>query len=244
MSDTARIEVYADKQELAEAAARAFVARSAEAIEERGRFTVALAGGSTPKAAYALLARDYAEEVDWSNVHVFFGDERSVPPDHEDSNYRMAREALLDHVPVGGVHRMRGELPPDEAAASYEDELRGFFGAEGLPRFDLILLGIGGDGHTASLFPETSALEVADRWVVANPVLKLDTTRITLTAPVLNAARAVNFLVAGEDKAEALKEILEGDADPRRYPAKLVRPPGGPAWMLDRAAARLVETAP
>jgi 6-phosphogluconolactonase len=196
-----------------------------------------LAGGSTPKATYGILARDYAERIDWSRVHVFFGDERNVPPDHEDANYRMAREALLDHVPIGGVHRMRGELPPDEAAAAYEVELREFFGAEKLPRFDLILLGIGGDGHTASLFPETPALEVHDRWVVANPVPKLDTTRITLTVPVINAARSVVFLAAGKDKAEALKEILEGDADPREYPAKLVQPPGGPEWMLDRAAA-------
>jgi 6-phosphogluconolactonase len=196
-----------------------------------------LAGGSTPKATYGILARDYAERIDWSRVHVFFGDERNVPPDHEDANYRMAREALLDHVPIGGVHRMRGELPPDEAAAAYEVELREFFGAEKLPRFDLILLGIGGDGHTASLFPETPALEVHDRWVVANPVPKLDTTRITLTVPVINAARSVVFLAAGEDKAEALKEILEGDADPREYPAKLVQPLGGPEWMLDRAAA-------
>jgi 6-phosphogluconolactonase len=196
-----------------------------------------LAGGSTPKATYGILARDYAERIDWSRVHVFFGDERNVPPDHEDANYRMAREALLDHVPIGGVHRMRGELPPDEAAAAYEVELREFFGAEKLPRFDLILLGIGGDGHTASLFPETPALEVHDRWVVANPVPKLDTTRITLTVPVINAARSVVFLAAGKDKAEALKEILEGDADPREYPAKLVQPPVGPEWMLDRAAA-------
>ncbi len=203
-----------------------------------------LAGGSTPKAAYGILARDYAETVDWGRVHAFFGDERTVPPGHEDSNYRMAREALLDRVPVGGVHRMRGELPPDEAAASYEEELRAFFGDEGPPRFDLILLGLGEDGHTASLFPETSALEVTDRLVVANPVLKLDTTRITLTAPVLNAARAVIFLVAGESKAEALKEVLEGDADPRRYPAKLVQPADGPTWMVDRSAAQRLGAAP
>jgi len=234
------VRVYEGPEELAAAAARDFAAKATEAIEERGRFAVVLAGGSTPKVAYEILARDYAETIDWGRVHAFFGDERSVPPDHEDSNYRMAREALLDHVPVGGVHRMRGELPPEDAASAYEDELRGFFGAEGLPRFDLILLGIGGDGHTASLFPETSALEVTDRLAVANPVLKLDTTRITLTAPVLNAARAVNFLVAGEGKARALKEILEGDADPRMYPAKLVQPPGGPAWMVDRAAVRLL----
>lgn len=240
MSDTARIEVYADKQELAEAAARAFVARSAEAIEERGRFTVALAGGSTPKAAYALLARGYAEEVDWSNVHVFFGDERSVPPEHEDSNYRMTREALLDHVFIGSVHRMRGELPPEQAAKAYEEELREFFADESIPHLDLVMLGIGGDGHTASLFPNTPALDVLDRLAVENPVEKLETVRITLTTSVLNAARAVNFLVAGEDKAEALREILEGAGDPHEYPAKLVRPEGGALWMVDGEAASLL----
>jgi 6-phosphogluconolactonase len=201
----------------------------------------AAAGGSTPKATYEILARDYADELDWSKVHVFFGDERTVPPDHEDSNYRMAHEALLSYVPVGSVHRMRGELQPAEAAAAYEEELREFFGAsDEPPSLDLILLGIGEDGHTASLFPETSALEIHDRWVVANPVLKLETTRLTLTVPVINSARAVNFLVAGEGKAEALKQILEGDADALQYPAKLVRPAGGPVWIVDRAAARFL----
>jgi 6-phosphogluconolactonase len=134
---------------------------------------------------------------------------------------------------------MRGELQPDEAASSYETNLRQFFGGEAV--LDLVMLGIGDDGHTASLFPETPALEVTDRLVVANPVPKLDTTRLTLTAPVLSSARAVNFLVAGEGKAEALREILEGDADPRRYPAKLVRPPGGPTWLVDRAAAQSLQ---
>ena len=232
------VHVYESPEKLAEAAAREFATKAAEAIEERGRFAVVLAGGSTPKATYGILARDYTDSIDWGKVHVFFGDERTVPPDHEDSNYRMAREALLDHIRVGSVHRIRCELPPDDSAAAYKEDLREFFG--GLPQFDLILLGIGGDGHTASLFPETPALEVQDRWVVANPVPKLDTTRVTLTVPVINAARLVVFLVAGEDKAEALKEILEGDADPREYPATLVRPPTGPDWMLDHAAARLL----
>ena len=234
------VETFDSPQKLAEAAARAFVEEASEAIAERGRFAVALAGGSTPKATYETLARDHASDVDWPNVHVFFGDERTVPPDDEDSNFRMAREALLDHVPVGSVHRMRGELPPDEAANSYEEELRAFF-REDPPVLDLVMLGIGGDGHTASLFPETSALEVTDRLVVANPVPKLDTTRLTLTLPFLNSARQICLLVAGEDKAEALKEILEGDADPRRYPAKFVRPSGGPVWMVDRAAAATLE---
>ena len=233
--------IYETPQELAEAAARAFVARAEEAINALGRFAVVLAGGSTPKATYEALARDYSGELDWGGVHVFFGDERTVPPDHEDSNYRMAHEALLSRVPVGSVHRMRGELPPAEAAASYEEELREFFGPDGVPGFDLILLGLGEDGHTASLFPETSALDVADRWVVANPVLKLETTRLTLTLPVINVARAVTFLVAGEGKAEALKEILEGDADPRAYPAKFIRPEEGDlTWMVDKVAASLL----
>jgi 6-phosphogluconolactonase len=230
--------VHETPQELAQAAARDFATKAEAAIGERGRFAVALAGGSTPRATYEVLANDYAGALDWSKVHVFFGDERTVPPNHEDSNYRMAHETLLSRVPVGSVHRMRGELPPAEAAAAYEEELRGFFGtSDEPPSLDLILLGIGEDGHTASLFPETSALEVQDRWVVANPVLKLETTRLTLTVPVINSARSVNFLVAGESKAEALKQILKGDADPRQYPAKLVRPAGGPVWMVDQAAA-------
>ncbi len=231
--------VYENPWELASAAARDFAMKAAEAVEERGRFAVVLAGGSTPKAAYELLARDFVDEIDWGRVHVFLGDERTVPPDHEDSNYRMAREALLSHVPVGSIHRMRGELQPAQAAAAYEEELRVFFGSSDKPpSFDLVLLGIGEDGHTASLFPNTAALDVSDQWVVENTVEKLGTVRLTLTFPVINAARATNFLVAGEDKAEALKEILEGDADPREFPAKLVRSASGPAvWMVDRAAA-------
>ena len=234
--------VYETPEELAEAAARDFASRAEETIYERGRFAVALAGGSTPKATYEVLARNYANELDWSKVQVFFGDERTVPPDHEDSNYRMARETLLSHIRVGSVHRMRCELPPEEAAAAYERELREFFGPDDVPRFDLILGGLGEDGHTLSLFPETAALDITDRWVVANPVLKLETTRLTLTIPVLNASRAVTFLVAGEGKADVLKQILEGDADPRAYPAKLVSPESGDlTWMVDLAAARLLK---
>jgi 6-phosphogluconolactonase len=234
------VHVYGSSEELAGAAAREFAAKAEEAIEERGRFAVVLAGGSTPESTYQILARDYIDWIDWSKAYVFFGDERAVPPHHEDSNLKMASAVLLDHVPVANVHRIRGELPPDEAAEAYEEELRKFFQTEDVPRFDLILLGLGADGHAASLFPETPALEVSDRWVVANPVPRLDTTRITLTVPVINAARAVTFLVEGEDKAEAVRDILEGDADPRAYPAKLVQPPGGPEWMLDRSAASLL----
>ncbi|TCJ20085.1 6-phosphogluconolactonase [Rubrobacter taiwanensis] len=231
------LRVCENPEELARTAAEEFAAQAERAVGERGRFAAALAGGSTPRAAYELLAREYKDRSFWERTHIFFGDERAVPPEHEESNYRMAREALLECVPVGRVYRMRGELPPEEAAAAYEAELREFFG-EGVPRLDLILLGIGADGHTASLFPETSALEVHDRFVVANPVLKLGATRLTLTLPVLNAARAVIFLVSGEEKAAALREILRGGEDPRKYPAKLVRPAGGELlWLADRAAA-------
>lgn len=234
------VTVFETPQDLAEAAARSFVEQANAAIEEFGRFAVTLAGGSTPKRAYELLARTHRSNLDWSKVHVFFGDERTVPPDHEDSNYRMARQALLSHVSVGSVHRMRGELDPSEAAALYEEELTRFFG--GPPRFDLVLLGIGEDGHTASLFPGTPALDVRDRWVVENPVEKLDTIRLTLTAPAINAARRITFLVAGEGKAEALEMILEGSADPHEYPASLIQPTDGDlTLMLDRSAAKLLQ---
>ena len=234
------VRVFETPQRLAEAAAESFVEEAAKSMGDRGRFAVALAGGSTPKALYELLATGYRSTLDWSGIHAFFGDERTVPPDHEDSNYRMAQEALLSRVPLGSVHRMRGELDPAEAAALYEEELVEFFG--GPPRFDLVLLGIGEDGHTASLFPGTPALDVRDRWAVENPVEKLGTVRLTLTVPAINAAERVNFLVVGEGKAGALKEILEGDANPHEYPAKLVRPKCGATWMVDRAAAQLLAT--
>jgi 6-phosphogluconolactonase len=226
--------VYETPEELAHEAARDLAETAEVAVAERGRFAVALAGGSTPEATYRELARDYADRPFWRDTHVFFGDERTVPPESEDSNYHMAREALLDHVEVAAVYRMKGELTPEMAAAEYERDLQGFFGAE--PIFDLVLLGIGGDGHTASLFPHTPALAVRDRWVAANPVQQLDTDRLTLTVPALNAARAVWFLVAGEGKARAVAEILAGSAGSLDYPSKLVRPDGGAVWRLDRAA--------
>ena len=238
------LRVCSDARELSEAAARVFVEEARRRIGESGRFTVALAGGSTPKLTYEILSREYGrpEDLDWSRVHAFFGDERSVPPNHEDSNYRMAQEALLSRVPVGGVHRMHGETEPQDAAALYEKELVEFFG--GPPVLDLVLLGIGEDGHTASLFPRTPALDARDRWAVENPVERLETVRLTLTVPTINAARTVVFLVAGEGKAEALKEILESAADPRDYPAKLIQPTIGPFWMVDKAAAGLLREAP
>ena len=230
--------IFEGPRELARAAAQTFVEEAAKSIQEKGSFAVALAGGSTPKALYELLAAEYRDIVDWKKVHTFFGDERTVPPDHEDSNYRMAYEALLSQVSVGSVRRMRGELDPRKAATLYEQALRTFFG--GTLRFDLVLLGIGEDGHTAGLFPSTPALDVTDRLVVENPVEKLGTVRLTLTAPAINAARRIVFLVAGEGKAGALEKILEGDTNPHEYPVKLVRPKGGATWMVDRAAARLI----
>ena len=229
------IHIFETSQELASTAAETFIKQAKGATEEFGRFTVALAGGSTPKRAYEILATQHHDTLDWNKVHAFFGDERIVPPDHEDSNYRMAQDTLLSHVPIGSVHRMRGELDPSEAAALYEKDLEVFFG--GPPRFDLVLLGIGEDGHTASLFPGTPALDVRDRWAVENPVEKLGTSRITLTVPAINAATRVVFLVAGEGKAKALKEILEVDAETRDCPAKLIRPVGKLTWMSDAAAA-------
>jgi 6-phosphogluconolactonase len=231
------LRIYENVRELSEAAARVFVEKARRSIDESGRFAVALAGGTTPKATYEILVREYGgpKGLDWSKVHVFFGDERTVPPDHEDSNYRMAQEALLSRVPVGSVHRMRGELDPREAATLYEKDLEEFFG--GPPVLDLVLLGMGEDGHTASLFPRTPALDVCDRWVVENPVEKLDTTRLTLTVPSVNAASAVNFLVSGEGKADALKKILEEVAEPQEYPANLIQPAGELVWMVDAAAA-------
>ncbi len=230
------VHIFENPEELAEAAAKDFSERAGEAISARDRFTAVLAGGSTPKATYEVLAKEYADEIEWSKIHVFIGDERTVPPDHEDSNFRMASEALLDHVPVGSVHRMRGELDPEDAAKEYEEGLRRFFG--GPPVFDLVHLGIGEDGHTASLFPRTEALEARDRLVVSNVVEKLDTVRLTLTKEVINEARAVVFLVAGEGKATALAEILEGEGDPLDFPSKMIRPGGGePVWMVDANAA-------
>ena len=238
------VRVQDDAAGVARAAADVFVDAAQRAVQERGRFFVALSGGSTPRALYQLLAAPpYHDQVDWSRTWVFWGDERCVPPESEESNYRMAREALLFHVPVPAhqVFRMRGELADvDAAAALYEMDLRRAFAlAPGaLPRFDLVLLGLGPDGHTASLFPHTAALQVRDRFVTANRVDKLNAHRLTLTAPVLNAAALVVFLVAGADKTPALTAVLDGARQPDEYPAQLIAPRDGQLiWLVDRAAA-------
>jgi 6-phosphogluconolactonase len=231
---------------LFQAAASEFFLRAIDAVGTNGRFTVALSGGSTPRGLYKLLATDPAwrDQLPWAHMHVFWGDERHVPPEHAESNFRMANEALLSvaPVPAANIHRIYGEAASaDEAASEYEDELREVFGlADGeVPRFDLILLGLGPEGHTASLFPGTRALAENHRLVVCNWVGKLFADRITLTAPVLNNAASVIFIVSGADKATALKAILEGPYEPDQLPAQLINPTNGRlVWLLDRAAAQ------
>ena len=243
MSPSADIRKLTTPQELFEAAAEEIVRAGNQAVAERGRFTIALSGGSTPEKLYALLATNARGALPWDKVFFFWGDERHVPPDHPDSNYRMAEAAMLSKIPIpaSNVFRVPTENPDAAAAAeAYEQTLRKFFGLEQgqVPRFDLILLGMGPDGHTASLFPETPALREKSRLVVANWVEKLKASRITFTLPVLNAARRVMFLVSGTDKAAALRAVLEGDAPGEQYPAKLVRPTDGKViWFVDRAAA-------
>lgn len=241
------VRVFDGVSDLMRATAEAIALAAHEAVSDHGRFTWALAGGSTPRTVYELLASDfYRERMPWSAIHFFWGDERHVPPDHPDSNYRMAREAMLDRVPVPAenVHRIPAEEPDAQrAAAEYEATLRSFFSlAPGeWPRFDLILLGLGKEGHTASLFPGGDAVRERERLVVAPWVEAQKTFRITLTPPVLNHARRAMFLVSGEEKAEALHAVLEGARQPELYPAQIVE--GNRLWMVDRAAARLLKTA-
>jgi 6-phosphogluconolactonase len=235
---TPEIKVLPTPDALARAAAELFVTVGEAAIEMRGHFTVALSGGSTPKAMHNVLASDeFRTQIDWTKVEVYFGDERCVPPEHADSNYRMARETLLSKVPIPGdnVYRMRGEIDPNEAAKEYGQMLKEKFGDGGL---DLIYLGMGDDGHTASLFPHTKALHETKHRCVANYVEKLKTWRITMTAPFINRARHVAILVAGESKASRLSEVLEGPRDPDRLPIQMIQPADGQlTWLLDSAAA-------
>jgi 6-phosphogluconolactonase len=231
--------VFADAERLAHAAAVELLRAAQRGVQHQGQFTLALAGGSTPKKLYGLLAQDPAyREFPWEQTHLFFGDERHVPPHDNESNYLMVKNSLLATglVPEKNVHRIRAELPDaQQAAADYEVEMHSFFHEgvrfEGVPRFDLILLGMGPDGHTASL-------EETQRWVIANPVEKFKTDRITFTFPVLNAARAVYLLVAGADKADMIYEVLVQHRRELTYPVQRVSPTNGTkVWMLDRAAA-------
>ena len=241
----AEVRVLPDNAALSRTAADEFLRAAHAAIEQRARFTVALSGGSTPKTIFGLLAADEAngrDKLPWDKIHVFFGDERHVPPDHPDSNYRMASEALLSKVPIppANIHRVRAELDAARAAVEYESELTSVFDSRAgkVPRFDLILLGMGPDGHTASLFPGSTALQERAALVTANWVEKFKSHRITFTYPLLNAAGEVLFVAGGADKADMLRNVLRGDPSGQTYPAEDVRPTSGRLlWLVDEAAA-------
>lgn len=239
------VRVLEEADALAEAAAGEFLSATGEALRNAPTSAVALSGGSTPRRLYALLASEaYRGRVRWPRIHFFFGDERHVPPGDPESNYRMAAETMFAQVPVPpeNVHRIRAEDASAESAArAYERDLEEHFRlAPGqFPRFDLVLLGLGSDGHTASIFPGTKVLSETRRRAVSNWIGKLDTERITLTAPTFNAAAEVVFLVSGEDKAAPLKSVLEGPYEPAQLPAQLIRPATGRLlWLADRAAAK------
>jgi 6-phosphogluconolactonase len=238
------IRTYPDPAALMDAAAAEFLASAADAIAGRGRCLVALSGGSTPRGMYERIAARGREALDWSHVEFLWSDERTVPPTHADSNYRMTRESLLAplRIPDSQIHRMRGEADDLEGAArEYETTLATLTGVQpghGVPHLDLVLLGLGTDGHTASLFADTVALGVRDRWVVRNYVARFTTSRLTLTFPVILAAREIRVLVTGADKAPALAGVLTGPWDPDRLPAqRLAQASGHVVWLADRAAA-------
>jgi 6-phosphogluconolactonase len=240
---TRRIQVSENYDALCRVGAEHFVQTVIAAITREDRAAVALSGGNTPRGLYSLLATEpYRVRVPWEKVHVFWGDERCVPPDDAQSNYRMAHEALLAHVPIPAenVRRMRGEGPDlEQAARDYEAEIRAFFHkTEALPVFDLIHLGMGDDGHTASLFPHTAGLSEGSRLVIVNRVEKLDSNRLTFTYPLLNAAANVVFLVSGDSKTAVLKDVLEGPYQPIEHPSEGVQPAEGVVtWLIDKAAA-------
>ncbi len=244
------IRILADGAAIAQRAAQQFLQAAADAVRERGSFTAALAGGSTPKTLYSLLANDPAlrSQVPWDKIHLFFGDERHVGPGHPDSNFRMATEAMLSKAPLKAeqVTRIKGEYPDaEQAAQEYEQALRTYFQLKDgeYPRFDLLLAGMGNEGHTLSLFPGTKALHPGARVVVRNWVGKLYTERITLTAPAASNAARIIFMVTGADKAPALKAVLEGPYEPEQLPAQLLQPKNGKLlWLVDTAAGSMLST--
>lgn len=234
------IEVYPDLESLSRAAAALLVRQANLAVAARGRFSVALAGGATPRRTYELLAAPpLAYRAPWDRMHVFWGDERCVPLTDSRSNARMAKEAWLDRVPIPGnqIHPMNCAPDPAAAARQYEAQLREFFAGQP-PILDLVILGLGQDGHTASLFPGTAVLAEAERWAAAVYLAESGLHRVTLTAPLINQAAVVAFLVAGGAKAGVLREVLHGPRDPGRLPAQLIRPQNGELlWLADLAAA-------
>jgi 6-phosphogluconolactonase len=246
---TSNIKIFPNLSSLSQAASDHICKLAGKAIQARGRFSLVLSGGSTPKGTYGLLTH---ASLDWARIHVFWGDERCVPPEHPDSNYQMACQALLDYVPIPqeNIHRMRGEIPPGKAAADYEQILRHFFAAAGdnppsriqnPHSFDLVLLGMGEDGHTASLFPGSPVLQEKERWVVAVPHDQPPpplVTRVSLTLPIINAAAQVTFLVEGEKKAAILERVLAAPSPSQpALPAQMIQPlSGNLLWLVDRAA--------
>lgn len=244
-SKSQKIRILADTEAISRAAAETLIKDISDCLQAQDSYSIALSGGSTPRRLYALLANDakLQEQIPWERVHFFWGDERHVPPDHPDSNYRMAYNALLSKVPIPSIniHRIRAEdSDADKAAADYEHEIRRFLKIDAgqMPRFNCVLLGMGPDGHIASLFPGTSALEETNRLAVANWVEKFQSYRITLTVSVINNADRIIFLVSGAEKADTLKAVLEDDVKSNRYPAQRIQPSDGKLiWFLDRSAA-------
>jgi 6-phosphogluconolactonase len=243
MAQTNDLRIVADAASLFHAAAQDFANQVESTLKSSDRFTVALSGGSTPKGLFSLLASSYRERLPWNKIFFFWGDERHVPPDSSESNYRMANEALLSKVPIppANIFRVPAEnSDASRAAEEYEKTLRNFFHPPSgtFPQFDLILLGMGPDGHCASLFPGTAALQEKSKFVVANWVDKFKTFRITFTGPLINQARVVEFLVAGADKSASLYEVLEGSGSANQFPSKMIHPVSGQLiWLVDKAAA-------
>lgn len=236
------VAIYPDSNTLSHEAAQHVVRLATEAIADHGHFTIALSGGSTPKALYTLLGNEpYTSQIDWALVEIFWSDERCVPPDSSDSNYQLAQEVLLSKVPIAAnqIHRMPADkVDRDAASQEYTQELQRVFGTDGIPSFDLLQLGMGPEGHTASLFPHQASLHEQQRLVMPVNVPKPPPPRLTFTPPLLNAARHVLFLVTGSEKADAIQAVLEGSYQPEEYPAQIIRPPQGEVtWMLDPAAA-------
>jgi len=234
-----------DIAELSRRAAEVVVAAIAAALKTKSVCSMVLSGGSSPRHLYALFASDpaFKAQIPWGKVHFFWGDERHVSPRHHESNYRMVHECMLSRLPVPAqnIHRIKSEIPDaSQAARQYQQEISNFFQLKAgqLPRFDCVLLGMGVDGHTASLFPQSAALDEQNRLVVANWVEAIQTNRITMTIPVLNNAESIVFLVCGENKAETLKLVLEGEKRSKQYPAQMIEPVHGKLlWIIDRAAA-------
>jgi 6-phosphogluconolactonase len=237
-----QIQVFPDLEAMSHKAAEIFVKLSTTCFASGGKFSVAISGGSTPRRLYTLLgSHPYRDEVNWHQVHLFWVDERCVPKEHEESNFKTAFDRLLSKISIPGenIHRIKGEDDPDQAARNYEEEVRKFFGVPGLPVFDLAILGMGEDGHTASLFPGSRSLGEKARLAVPVYLEKPNRNRITLTLPVLNNATQILFLVSGQSKAERIWEILGNGGKKERYPAGLISPVHGSiTWLMDEEAAR------